>query len=205
MTPSGGVLPTRSPPGPPTCPVSSPLGRCGASASKRCAASNAGCLTSSTTRWSSTPGRRQRAREDTWGRLLAVAFPRVPAFRHGHEQVARLAELLADDAAACTTHRLTLAGALFTVGAGARAVQRRWGRAGLPRRRASGGSSPHPPRLAGLPPPAWSPWWRCLLSRSPCSPGLRPLARATARIRGCPPRRDPRRRGLGGRPITDRC
>ena len=50
---------------------------------------------------------------------LAVAFPRVPAFRHGHEQVARLTELLADDAAATASHRLTLAGALLTVGAGA--------------------------------------------------------------------------------------
>jgi len=33
-------------------------------------------------------------------RSLAAAFPRVCAFRQGHEQVARLVELLADDAAA---------------------------------------------------------------------------------------------------------
>lgn len=53
---------------------------------------------------------------------LAVAFPRVPAFRHCHEQVSRLTELLADDAAATASHRLTLAGALLTVGAGAPAA-----------------------------------------------------------------------------------
>jgi hypothetical protein len=48
---------------------------------------NGGCRTSSTTRWSSTPGRRQRAREDTWGRLLAPARPActpAPALRRSH-------------------------------------------------------------------------------------------------------------------------
>ncbi len=42
---------------------------------------------SSTTRWSSTRGRRQRAREDTWGRLLAPARPAPtpsPALRRSH-------------------------------------------------------------------------------------------------------------------------
>jgi len=49
---------------------------------------------------------------------LAAAFPRVPAFCDAHEQVARLTELLADDAAARTSNRLTVAGALLAVGAG---------------------------------------------------------------------------------------
>jgi Zn-dependent protease with chaperone function len=37
---------------------------------------------------------------------LAAAFPRVRAFRQGHEQVARLVELLADDAATAASPRL---------------------------------------------------------------------------------------------------
>jgi Zn-dependent protease with chaperone function len=49
---------------------------------------------------------------------LASAFPRVPAFRNAHEQVARLTELLADDAAARASCRLTVAGALLAVGSG---------------------------------------------------------------------------------------
>ncbi len=53
---------------------------------------------------------------------LAAAFPRVPAFRHAHQQVARLTELLADDAAAAASHRLTVAEALLTLGAPAPAA-----------------------------------------------------------------------------------
>jgi Zn-dependent protease with chaperone function len=48
---------------------------------------------------------------------LAVAFPRVPAFRMAREQVARLAELAADDAAAAASPRLAVAGALLAMGA----------------------------------------------------------------------------------------
>jgi Zn-dependent protease with chaperone function len=53
---------------------------------------------------------------------LAAAFPRVPAFRAGHEQVARLVELLADDAAAAASPRLTVAEALLALGAPAPAA-----------------------------------------------------------------------------------
>ena len=53
---------------------------------------------------------------------LAAAFPRVPAFGRAHEQVARLAELLADDAAARVSHRLTVAEALLALGAPAPAA-----------------------------------------------------------------------------------
>jgi len=48
---------------------------------------------------------------------LAAAFPRVPAFRMAREQVARLAELAADDAAAVASPRLEVAGALLAMGA----------------------------------------------------------------------------------------
>jgi len=48
---------------------------------------------------------------------LAAAFPRVRAFRLGHEQVARLVELLADDAAVAASPRLTVAGALLALAA----------------------------------------------------------------------------------------
>ena len=48
---------------------------------------------------------------------LAAAFPRVPAFRHGHERVTHLVELLADDEAAKTTSRLKAAEALLALGA----------------------------------------------------------------------------------------
>jgi Zn-dependent protease with chaperone function len=48
---------------------------------------------------------------------LAAAFPRVPAFRHGHEQVARLVELIADDAAAAASPRLKVAEALLALAA----------------------------------------------------------------------------------------
>jgi Zn-dependent protease with chaperone function len=49
---------------------------------------------------------------------LCAAFPRVPAFRIAGEQVARLAELRADDAASGASHRLAVAGALLNLGAG---------------------------------------------------------------------------------------
>jgi Zn-dependent protease with chaperone function len=48
---------------------------------------------------------------------LSAAFPRVPAFRIACEQVARLAELAADDAASAAAHRLAAAGALLNLGA----------------------------------------------------------------------------------------
>lgn len=47
----------------------------------------------------------------------AAAFGRVPAFRHARDQVARLAELAADDAAAARSARLAVAEALLTLGA----------------------------------------------------------------------------------------
>lgn len=48
---------------------------------------------------------------------LATAFPRVRAFGLAHEQVARLAEMAADDAAVSVVPRLTVAAALLAVGA----------------------------------------------------------------------------------------
>ncbi len=53
---------------------------------------------------------------------LAAAFPRVRAFRQGHEQVARLVELLADDAAAAGSPRLKVAEALLALAAPAPAA-----------------------------------------------------------------------------------
>jgi beta-lactamase regulating signal transducer with metallopeptidase domain len=53
---------------------------------------------------------------------LAAAFPRVPAFRHGHELVTHLVELLADDAAARTSSRLKAAEALLALSAPAPAA-----------------------------------------------------------------------------------
>ena len=53
---------------------------------------------------------------------LDAAFPRVPAFRVAREQIARLAELSADDAASAKAHRLAVAGALLNLGAGAPAA-----------------------------------------------------------------------------------
>ena len=53
---------------------------------------------------------------------LAAAFPRVPAFRHGHEQVARLVELIADDAATTASPRLKVAEALLALAAPAPAA-----------------------------------------------------------------------------------
>jgi Zn-dependent protease with chaperone function len=49
---------------------------------------------------------------------LNTAFPRVPAFGIAAGQVARLAELRADDAASSAAHRLAVAGALLNLGAG---------------------------------------------------------------------------------------
>jgi hypothetical protein len=53
---------------------------------------------------------------------MTAAFPRVPGFRLAHQQVARLTELLADDAAAAAAPRLTVAGALLALGAPAPAA-----------------------------------------------------------------------------------
>jgi Zn-dependent protease with chaperone function len=49
---------------------------------------------------------------------LSAAFPRVPAFRIACGQVARLAELRADDAASAAAPRLAVAGALLSMSAG---------------------------------------------------------------------------------------
>jgi Zn-dependent protease with chaperone function len=49
---------------------------------------------------------------------LARAFPRLPAFSAGARQIARLAEMSADDAAARSTHRLDVAEALLTLAVG---------------------------------------------------------------------------------------
>jgi len=49
---------------------------------------------------------------------VSAAFPRVPAFRVASEQVTRLAELRADDAASAVAHRLSVAGALLSMGTG---------------------------------------------------------------------------------------
>ncbi len=46
----------------------------------------------------------------------AAAFPRVPGFRMARDEVARLAELAADDAAAARSPRLAVAEALLTLG-----------------------------------------------------------------------------------------
>lgn len=48
---------------------------------------------------------------------LAAAFPRARAFRQAHEQVARLVELIADDAAAAESPRLKVAEALLALAA----------------------------------------------------------------------------------------
>jgi beta-lactamase regulating signal transducer with metallopeptidase domain len=49
--------------------------------------------------------------------IPAAAFPWVPAFRHARSEVARLAELAADDVAAARSPRLAVAEALLTLGA----------------------------------------------------------------------------------------
>jgi len=48
--------------------------------------------------------------------LPAAAFPLVPAFRHTRDEVMKLAELAADDAAAARSPRLAVAEALLTLG-----------------------------------------------------------------------------------------
>jgi hypothetical protein len=53
---------------------------------------------------------------------LAAAFPRVPAFRCGHNRVMHLVELLADDVAARTSSRLKTAEALLALSAPALAA-----------------------------------------------------------------------------------
>jgi Peptidase family M48 len=53
-------------------------------------------------------------------RGLAAAFPRVPLFARGHAEVERLAEMSADDTAARSTGRPTLAAALLAIATGAR-------------------------------------------------------------------------------------
>lgn len=49
---------------------------------------------------------------------LRAAFPFVPAFRHAEDEVARLTEMVADDAATRTVDRLTLATALVRLAEG---------------------------------------------------------------------------------------
>ena len=67
--------------------------------------------------------------------IPAAAFPWVPAFRHARSEVARLAELAADDVAAARSPRLAVAEALLTLGA---APVGAGGRVGARRRRLHG-------------------------------------------------------------------
>ncbi|GHE75954.1 M56 family metallopeptidase [Streptomyces lavendulocolor] len=53
-----------------------------------------------------------------WAQALARAFPRVPLFRIAEAEIARLAEMRADDVAAARSGRLTTAAALLAVAAG---------------------------------------------------------------------------------------
>lgn len=53
-------------------------------------------------------------------RGLAAAFPSVPLFARGHAEVERLAEMSADDTAARSAGRSTLAAALLAIATGAR-------------------------------------------------------------------------------------
>ena len=48
--------------------------------------------------------------------IPAAAFPLVPAFAHARDEVARLAELAADDVAAARSPRLAVAEALLALG-----------------------------------------------------------------------------------------
>jgi len=93
---------------------------------------------------------------------LAAAFPRVPAFRHGHERVTYLVELLADDEAAKTTSRLKAAEALLALGAPALAAPLTLG-AGDPLPEPASGVSSAPRHRSAAPVrrQAWSPspWW----------------------------------------------
>ncbi len=52
-------------------------------------------------------------------RALAASFPAVPLFTQGHAEVARLAEMRADDAAARRSGRPALVAALLAMGTGA--------------------------------------------------------------------------------------
>ena len=56
----------------------------------------------------------------------AAAFPWVPAFRQARDEVARLAELAADDVAAARSPRLAVAEALLTLGAAPAAPAVAW-------------------------------------------------------------------------------
>jgi beta-lactamase regulating signal transducer with metallopeptidase domain len=56
------------------------------------------------------------------GRVLRLAFPWVPAFRWAHDELARLVELIADDAAARHCDRRDLADALVVLAADSRSV-----------------------------------------------------------------------------------
>jgi Zn-dependent protease with chaperone function len=49
------------------------------------------------------------------GRVFRLAFPFVPGFRWGHDEVARLVEMLADDTAARRCERRALAAALVAL------------------------------------------------------------------------------------------
>ncbi len=87
---------------------------------------------------------------------LAAAFPRISAFRLGHEHITRLVELLADDAAARAFPRLKVAEALLALsapGAGAPVPAMRG--AGIPMALAAGGSATGARirRLLGAPAP----------------------------------------------------
>jgi Zn-dependent protease with chaperone function len=91
-------------------------------------------------------------------RSLAAAFPCVPAFRSGHGQVMRLAELLADDAAAKASPRLTVAEALLALGAPTAALLLALAAGGSATEAASGASCVRPNRLAAATRGrAWSP------------------------------------------------
>ena len=79
-----------------------------------------GCSTTpSSPPWWRTSGRTRPAATTCWSpspRLPAAAFGRVPAFRHARNEVTRLAELAADDAATARSPRLAVAGALLALG-----------------------------------------------------------------------------------------
>ncbi len=81
--------------------------------------------------------------------IPAAAFPWVPAFRQARSEVARLAELAADDVAAARSPRLAVAEALLTLGA---APVVAGGRVGARGRRLHGRGS-RPCRLIAAPNP----------------------------------------------------
>ena len=84
--------------------------------------------------------------------IPAAAFPWVPAFRHARNEVARLAELAADDVAAARSPRLAVAEALLTLGAAPGGAGGRVGARGRrlhgrgPRPAADRGAQPAQPR-----------------------------------------------------------